>query len=140
AETNESNHLSYVVKNRSFAEFAQNAFDNPSANYVLIIDEINRANLSSVLGELIYALEYRYYFNNTIDDQLEATVKSIYGVSYEEKGTEPSYDLILPENLYIIGTMNTADRSVGHIDYAVRRRFAFVNVLPKNLSYDPKIK
>lgn len=42
--------------------------------------------------------------------------------------------LILPPNLYIIGTMNTADRSVGHIDYAIRRRFSFVDVLPKNLS------
>jgi len=43
-------------------------------------------------------------------------------------------NLILPPNLYIIGTMNTADRSVGHIDYAIRRRFAFVNVLPKDLT------
>ena len=42
--------------------------------------------------------------------------------------------LVLPPNLYIIGTMNTADRSVGHIDYAIRRRFAFVNVLPKDLT------
>lgn len=84
-------------------------------NYVLIIDEINRANLSSVLGELIYALEYR-----------GETVESMYDVN--------GNDLILPQNLYIIGTMNTADRSVGHIDYAIRRRFAFVDVLPKDLS------
>ncbi len=85
-------------------------------NYVLIIDEINRANLSSVLGELIYALEYR-----------DEDVDSMYAVG--EKGNK----LRLPSNLYIIGTMNTADRSVGHIDYAIRRRFAFVDVLPKNL-------
>lgn len=84
-------------------------------NYVLIIDEINRANLSSVLGELIYALEYR----------VEA-VESMYAVDDDNQ-------LILPQNLYIIGTMNTADRSVGHIDYAIRRRFAFVDVLPENL-------
>ncbi|MPT32063.1 MAG: ATPase [Chryseobacterium sp.] len=84
-------------------------------NYVLIIDEINRANLSSVLGELIYALEYR-----------GEEVESMYEVDGSQK-------LILPPNLYIIGTMNTADRSVGHIDYAIRRRFAFVDVLPKNL-------
>lgn len=87
-------------------------------NYVLIIDEINRANLSSVLGELIYALEYR-----------GKEVTSMYG-------EEP---LILPPNLYIIGTMNTADRSVGHIDYAIRRRFAFVDVLPEVLSDDKDI-
>ena len=84
--------------------------------YVLVIDEINRANLSAVLGELIYALEYR-----------GEAVQSMYAIDGEN-------NLILPPNLYIIGTMNTADRSVGHIDYAIRRRFAFVNVLPKDLT------
>jgi 5-methylcytosine-specific restriction protein B len=82
------------------------------AKYVLIIDEINRANLPAVLGELIYALEYR-----------GEPVNSMYAVAEDNM-------LILPPNLYIIGTMNTADRSVGHIDYAIRRRFAFVDVLP----------
>lgn len=84
-------------------------------NYILIIDEINRANLSTVLGELIYALEYR-----------GESVESMYAIDDDNSFT-------LPPNLYIIGTMNTADRSVGHIDYAIRRRFAFVNVLPKEL-------
>lgn len=84
----------------------------PLKNFVLIIDEINRANLSAVLGELIYALEYRG--------------RALDGV-YELNG---SRKIILPPNLYIIGTMNTADRSVGNIDYAIRRRFAFVTVLP----------
>ena len=88
----------------------------PLKNYVLIIDEINRANLSAVLGELIYALEYR-----------GEAVQSMYAIEGEN-------NLILPPNLYIIGTMNTADRSVGHIDYAIRRRFAFVNILPKDLT------
>src|SRR5690606_14650101 len=90
-------------------------------NYVLIIDEINRANLSSVLGELIYALEYR-----------GEEVQSMYAVDGSNK-------LILPPNLYIIGTMNTADRSVGHIDYAIKRRFAFVDVLPQILENDENI-
>lgn len=90
--------------------------------YVLIIDEINRANLSSVLGELIYALEYR-----------GQTVESIYST------LEDGNSLVLPNNLYIIGTMNTADRSVGHIDYAIRRRFAFVDVLPEKLADDNQI-
>lgn len=90
-------------------------------NYVLVIDEINRANLSSVLGELIYALEYR-----------GEEVESMYEVDGSQK-------LILPANLYIIGTMNTADRSVGHIDYAIKRRFAFVDVLPKVLDDNHEI-
>ncbi|HCZ8396670.1 AAA family ATPase [Elizabethkingia anophelis] len=96
-------------------------------NYILIIDEINRANLSSVLGELIYALEYR-----------GESVNSIYAV--ENSVLSNKNHLILPPNLFIIGTMNTADRSVGHIDYAIRRRFAFIDVLPKNLSTDDTIK
>ena len=80
--------------------------------FVLIIDEINRANLAAVFGELIYALEYR-----------DEYVETPYAVNGET-------GLRIPPNLHIIGTMNTADRSIGHIDYAVRRRFAFVPCLP----------
>ncbi|MDR2563198.1 MAG: AAA family ATPase [Prevotellaceae bacterium] len=87
-------------------------------NYVLVIDEINRANLPAVLGELIYALEYR-----------GEKVESMYDIDGDNS-------LILPPNLYIIGTMNTADRSVGQIDYAIRRRFAFEVMLPKILEID----
>lgn len=119
-------HYRYTYYNallkKFFANFKydQKEINVEEKNYVLIIDEINRANLSSVLGELIYALEYR-----------NEPVESMYKV-------EDSNALILPPNLYIIGTMNTADRSVGHIDYAIRRRFAFVDVLPKNL--EPELK
>ncbi|MGE0077508.1 MAG: AAA family ATPase [Bacteroidales bacterium] len=88
-------------------------------SFVLIIDEINRANLPAVLGELIYALEYR-------GEKVESMYSTI----------EDGNTLILPPNLYIIGTMNTSDRSVGHIDYAIRRRFAFIEILPKVLEVD----
>lgn len=115
-ETTEKGNVVYTVKNRILAQMAQDAIDDENNNYVLIIDEINRANLSSVLGELIYALEYR-----------GEPVESLYDL--KGKGRE----IVIPKNLYIIGTMNTADRSVGHIDYAIRRRFAFVDVLPKVL-------
>lgn len=87
--------------------------------YVLVIDEINRANLPSVLGELIYALEYR---GEEIDTMYEI---------------DRSRKIIMPPNLYIIGTMNTADRSTGHIDYAIRRRFSFVDVLPNKKVVHP---
>ena len=114
-------HASYFLRIvEKYYEFRENykpTVDKiPLKNYVLVIDEINRANLSAVLGELIYALEYR-----------GEAVQSMYVIEGEN-------NLILPPNLYIIGTMNTADRSVGHIDYAIRRRFAFVNVLPKDLT------
>ena len=115
-------HASYFIriveKYYEFKEFYNpNITDKiPLKPYVLIIDEINRANLSAVLGELIYALEYR-----------GEAVQSMYAIDDDNT-------LVLPANLYIIGTMNTADRSVGHIDYAIRRRFAFVDVLPKDLT------
>lgn len=123
-------HATYFIKViQHYYDFVNNQEFNTTSssntqlkNYVLIIDEINRANLSSVLGELIYALEYR-----------GSKVDSMYKVDGSNKIT-------LPPNLYIIGTMNTADRSVGHIDYAIRRRFAFVDILPKDLSSDENIK
>ena len=115
----------YIVVLKKFREFLSgkkaptNQTKINEQKYILVIDEINRANLSSVLGELIYALEYR-----------GEEVESMYSVDNSLLKNK----LILPPNLYIIGTMNTADRSVGHIDYAIRRRFAFVEVLPKDLS------
>jgi len=101
----------YEVKNKILAEFAEEAKQNPDQKYVLIIDEINRANLPAVFEELIYALEYQ-----------GEKGESMY--SHPKDGQE----LELPENLYIIGKMNTADRSAGHINYAIRRRFAFITL------------
>ena len=111
----EAKQPTFTVKNKILAEFAERATDNPKAKFVLIIDEINRANLPAVLGELIYALEYRGKPVNTL---------------YEYEGER---EIKLPNNLYIIGTMNTADRSVGHIDYAIRRRFSFIDLLPNEI-------
>lgn len=110
AETNEQGNINYRVEDKVLAEFAKKATNNPDSNYVLIIDEINRANLPSVLGELIYALEYR-----------GKPVETLYE-------NDNSREITLPKNLFIIGTMNTTDRSVGHLDYAIRRRFAFKNI------------
>jgi hypothetical protein len=112
--------IEYITENKTLAKFADLAnlelLKTDPKKYILVIDEINRANLPSVLGELIYALEYR-----------GKKVNSMYELKEKGKGNE----ITLPKNLYIIGTMNTADRSVGHIDYAIRRRFAFIDMLPE---------
>ena len=109
----ENGNAIYETVDRHFGVMAKRAFDNPGDKHCLIIDEINRANVAAVLGELIYGLEYR---GDKITTQ--------YAVG------ENKFSLVVPKNLFVIGTMNTADRTIGHIDYAVRRRFAFRTLLP----------
>jgi AAA+ superfamily predicted ATPase len=100
--------LSYDIKGGRFFEFCTKAKEHVESPCVLVIDEINRANLSRVFGELMYLLEYR-----------EREIRLAY------EGT-----LQIPPNVYIIGTMNTADRSIALVDFALRRRFSFVSLKP----------
>ncbi|MYA75356.1 MAG: AAA domain-containing protein [Acidimicrobiaceae bacterium] len=97
--------MTYELTWGPLAKLAEHAADHPE-QHVMVIDEINRANLPRVLGELLFLLEYRN--------------KSIQVVH------RPEDDFSLPKNLWFIGTMNTADRSIALIDAAMRRRFHFV--------------
>ena len=92
-----------------FMRMARLAENDPDGKYFLVIDEINRGNLAKVFGELYFLLEYR-----------RTPMKLMY-----QEGDEATFTM--PENLYIIGTMNTADRSIALVDLALRRRFAFVD-------------
>lgn len=88
---------------------------DPDVTHVLMIDEINRANLSKVFGELYYLLEYR-------DEPID--------LLYAGSGTDGGDTFSLPPNVVIIGTMNTADRSIALLDSAMRRRFSFFELHP----------
>ena len=108
---------SFALRDGVFYRFCERArADSGSRPYVMIIDEINRGNLSKILGELMMLAEAD-----------KRGPRHTVSLTYSKKGDEPFY---VPENLYLIGTMNTADRSLAMVDYALRRRFVFVDVEP----------
>jgi 5-methylcytosine-specific restriction protein B len=108
---------SFVLKDGIFFKFCLKAMSDPVKPYIFIIDEINRGNLSKIFGEMLMLIE---------SDKRG----SEYGVplTYGEKESDSFY---IPSNLYLIGTMNTADRSLAMVDYALRRRFSFIDLEPR---------
>ena len=111
------NGVAFVARDKIFAQMCSAAEVNPEATFLLIIDEINRGDLSKVLGELIFGLEYR-----------DKPVSLLYGTI--ENDNKLNTRLVVPKNLLIVGTMNTADRSIALVDYAIRRRFSFFKLQP----------
>ena len=102
----------FELRNGPLLRAAERARQEPRASHYLIIDEINRGNLATVFGESYFLLEYR-------------GDKEKIRLQYSDE------DFTLPENLFIIGTMNTADRSIAMVDLALRRRFYFVEFHPE---------
>lgn len=101
----------FKLQNGIFYRFCQEAANHPDKEYFFIIDEINRGNLSKIFGELLMLIE---------SDYRGEKIKMAYS----------GLDFSVPQNIYIIGMMNTADRSLAMIDYALRRRFSFFNIEP----------
>lgn len=113
--TSAAGSLTYELKDGPLRRIVEQAVKNPEFNYVLVIDEINRGNLAKIFGELYFLLEYR-----------DQPIKLQYSKDDEDF-------FVLPANLFLIGTMNTSDRSIALLDAAMRRRFSFVELHPDKL-------
>jgi 5-methylcytosine-specific restriction protein B len=108
---------SFGLQNGVFYEFCQRASNDPDREYVFIIDEINRGNLSQIFGELLMLIEHDKRGE-------EHSVPLVYQTKNEAR-------FYIPANVYLIGLMNLADRSLALVDYALRRRFAFFTLQPQ---------
>ena len=113
----ESNAGSFGIRDAVFYTFCMKAIANPDHDYVFIIDEINRGNLSQIFGELLMLIEAD-----------KRGSKYAMPLVYQRESEESFY---IPDNVYLIGLMNLADRSLAIVDYALRRRFAFMTLTPK---------
>jgi 5-methylcytosine-specific restriction protein B len=110
--------VSYIEQKGIFYKSLKRAKENHGKNVVLLIDEINRANLSNILGPIFYLFEYQ------LEDK-EELVEIDIGGGYQVNS--------IPSNYYVICTMNTADRSLAVVDFALRRRFAWYTLRPKEI-------
>lgn len=108
---------SFVLKNGIFFEFCEKAIQDPDREYVFVIDEINRGNISQIFGELLMLIEPD---KRGPDFALPLAYR-----------TEDEPHFFVPPNLYLIGLMNVADRSLAMVDYAMRRRFVFISLKPQ---------
>ncbi len=120
----------FAVKNGFFVEACVHAVDNPDTAVIVVLDELNRCNIPKVLGDLMTVIEESKRANWNESAQSWVVDNAAKAVTLPYSGRK----LFVPDNIFIVGTMNTTDRSVAPMDAALRRRFAFHRVWPDGFS------
>ena len=130
-KNNANGEIVFERKDGVFKAFCKEAVNNSSKNFVFLIDEINRGDLSKIFGELFFSIDPGYRGEK---GKIDTQYQNLVGKEVDKNGKPTDKDDIfkggfyIPDNVYIIGTMNDIDRSVESMDFAMRRRFQFIEV------------
>lgn len=132
--TDNNGNIIFARQDGVFKKFCKEAVKTKDKDFIFVIDEINRGDMSKIFGELFYAIDPGYRGEKgKIDTQYQNLI--------DKKGDDPfKEDFYVPDNVYIIGTMNDIDRSVESMDFAMRRRFQFIEVKPEHRADDMGVK
>ena len=127
---NSDGQIVFQRKNGKFKEFCRCAFDDKDRKYIFIIDEINRGDISKIFGELFYSIDPGYRGEKgKVVTQYQDLIDQNSGDCFKD-------GFYVPENVYIIGTMNDIDRSVESMDFAIRRRFCWYEITAESTMDD----
>ncbi len=127
-KSNDANTIGFQLKDGQFKVFCERAKKDPGHNYVFVIDEINRGEISKIFGELFFSIDPGY-----------RGIKGAVFTQYSNLHEKPEEKFYVPENVYIIGTMNDIDRSVESFDFAMRRRFTWIEITAEESAENMKL-
>lgn len=140
--TDNNGNIIFARQDGVFKKFCKEAVKTKDKDFIFVIDEINRGDMSKIFGELFYAIDPGYRGEKgKIDTQYQNLILKEGDKNFVENNADPfRYGFYVPDNVYIIGTMNDIDRSVESMDFAMRRRFQFIEVTAEDRAYGMGLK
>ena len=140
--TDNNGNIIFARQDGVFKKFCKEAVKTKNNDFIFVIDEINRGDMSKIFGELFYAIDPGYRAEKgKIDTQYQNLILKEGDKDFDENNADPFRNgFYVPDNVYIIGTMNDIDRSVESMDFAMRRRFQFIEVTAEDRAYGMGLK